>query len=148
MRSDDSGRWSMALVGNEADAARAARGGMEKIAEGGQRNVYHDAAGDVVYKVENEQGRKDRTNSHEHANADLFAGCPGIPPTALYAVGAELVLAMPYYAHSMKDWSGTEEVCRALASHFGDLQLNNMRRDASGAVWFIDLATRGTSQCE
>jgi hypothetical protein len=77
----------MALVGNEADAARAVQGEMEEIDRGGQRTVHRDLDGDVVYKVENPQGRKDRTNSHEHANADLFADLPGVPATSLFAVG-------------------------------------------------------------
>lgn len=130
------------MVGSERDAKRAVDGEMQLLDNsGGHRLVYRDPDAPVVYKIETAEGRRDRTNGHEHANAELFAGHPGVPPTSLYAIGAELVLAMPYYPEPMLDWSGTEEVCAALAPLFGDLNLHNMRRDAAGKVWFIDLAT-------
>ena len=133
------------MVGTEEDAARAYRGEMLVLNPNphGDRTVYRDPGSATVYKVDKPERRHRQANAREHANAELFAECLGVPPTSLYAVDEDVVLAMPYCPYPLAESEEGDEIKAALDRHFGpDLHAQNMRKDAADKVWFIDLVDR------
>lgn len=90
------------MTGNARDAKRAVKGKLIALGGGSSRRVFVDRSAKYVYKVE--RGYYIGMNKLEHDTmSELRAlGCPFIPPTSLFQIGEDTVLAMPYYEQSAR----------------------------------------------